>query len=127
MSEKYATIYEEAHFKGIDAAKACQPTPMVVGSPSTPLGSEIDYSQPTYYVEGGVCGFAWVVVQDARTGFARWLKKNHIGKTRYGASGVCIWVSYFGQSMARKEAYAIAFAEYLNSQGIKAYSDSRMD
>ena len=54
------TIYSEAHSKGIAAGKACSPTPMVVGQPTTPLGNDIDYSKETYYVADGVCGFAWI-------------------------------------------------------------------
>ena len=30
---------------------------MVVGTPTTPLGNDIDYSKETYYVADGLCGF----------------------------------------------------------------------
>ena len=30
---------------------------MVVGTPTTPLGDDIDYSKDTYYVADGMCGF----------------------------------------------------------------------
>ena len=35
----------------------CTPNPMVVGTPTTPLGDDIDYSKDTYYVADGMCGF----------------------------------------------------------------------
>ena len=38
----------------------CTPTFMVVGTPTTPLGDDIDYSKDTYYVADGMCGFAWI-------------------------------------------------------------------
>ena len=44
-----ATVYAEAHALGIAAGNACSPTPMVVGTPTTPLGNDIDYSKDTYF------------------------------------------------------------------------------
>ena len=43
-------IYSEAHSAGMAAGHGCTPTPMVVGTPTTPLGNDIDYSKDTYYV-----------------------------------------------------------------------------
>ena len=110
--------------KRIDNAK---PVPMVVGTPSTPLGNDIDYSKETYYVADGVCGFAWVNIKPARGKFVTWMKKNNIGRKDSYYGGWTVWVSDFGQSMARKEDYARAFAGVLNEYGISANSMSRMD
>ena len=121
------TIYSEAHSKGIAAGNACSPTPMVVGQPTTPLGNDIDYSKDTYYVSDGVCGFAWVNIKPARGGFVKYLKENGIGRKDSYYGGYTIWVREFGQSLARKESYARAFADVLTTNGIKAYSMSRMD
>ena len=41
----------------------CTPTPMVVGTPTTPLGDDIDYTKDTYYVADGMCGFAWINIK----------------------------------------------------------------
>ena len=49
-------IYTEAHSAGRCRIKRT-PTPMVVGTPTTPLGDDIDYSKDTYYVADGLCGF----------------------------------------------------------------------
>ena len=49
-------IYSEAHSAGMAAGHGCTPTPMVVGTPTTPLGDDIDYSKDTYYVADGMCG-----------------------------------------------------------------------
>ena len=44
-------LLERAHLMGMDAGRGSTPTPMIVGSPSTPFGSDIDYSKPTEFVE----------------------------------------------------------------------------
>ena len=36
---------------------------MVVGTPTTPLGDDIDYTKETYYVADGMCGFAWINIK----------------------------------------------------------------
>jgi hypothetical protein len=125
--KQHEELFAKAHEAGMAAGNACNPTPMIVGTPKTLFGTELDYTKPVERVEGGVCGFAWINVKPATSGFAKWLKKT--GKVRsvsyYG--GYDIWVGLFGQSMARKEAYADAFARVLSDAGIKAYSMSRMD
>lgn len=109
------TIWREADAAGRDAAEAVRPTPMIVEG----MGR-------TYYVEDGVCGFAWVNWK-ATTAWGRWTKAT--GRTRkdsyYG--GQTLWVSAYQQSMARKEAYARAFAKVLSDHGIDAHAGSRMD
>ena len=122
-----ATVYAEAHALGIAAGNACSPTPMVVGTPTTPLGDDIDYSKDTYYVSDGVCGFAWVNIKPARGGFVKFLKDNNIGRKDSYYGGWTIWVSGFGQSVDRKSAYARAFAKVLGDNGITAYNMSRLD
>ena len=121
------TVYSEAHALGIKAGNGCSPTPMVVGTPTTPLGNDIDYSKDTYYVSDGVCGFAWVNIKPARGKFVKYLKDNDIGRKDSYYGGYTIWVSGFGQSLARKESYARAFAKHLEQNGITAISMSRMD
>lgn len=122
----FAALYAKADAAGKAAATACVPTPMVVGSPTTLLGNDIDPNKPTYYVADGVCGFAWIKLK-GNTPFGRWTKKKGLAKPAY-PNGLSIWVSAYGQSMARKEAYARAFAKVLNENGVSdAYADSRMD
>lgn len=121
-----ARIYKEADAAGHAAGQSAVPTPMVVGTPTTPLGNDIDYTKKTYFVEGGVCGFAWVNISPARGAFVNYLKSIDAGhKSYYG--GYDVWVRGFGQSLARKEAYAQAFAEVLRSYGINAYAQSKLD
>jgi hypothetical protein len=100
---------------------------MVVGTPTTPFGNDIDYEQKTYVVPGGVCGFAWISVRPGNSKFANWLKKNELGRRDSYEGGVKVWVSEFGQSMELKEAYAYAFAAVLQEEGLRAYAGSRMD
>ena len=122
-----ATVYAEAHALGIAAGNACSPTPMVVGTPTTPLGNDIDYNKETYYVADGMCGFALINIKPARGKFVKYLKDNNIGRKDSYYGGYTVWVSHFGQSLARKESYARAFADVLTTNGIKAYAMSRMD
>ena len=122
-----AEIYAEAHSAGMSAGNKCKPTPMIVGQPTTPLGDDIDYEKETWYVGDGVCGFAWVNIKPARGKFVTWMKKNNVGRKDNYYGGWTVWVSGFGQSMARKEDYARAFSKVLGDYGITAYSMSRMD
>ena len=88
-------IYSEAHSAGMAAGHGCTPTPMVVGTPTTPLGDDIDYSKDTYYVADGMCGFAWINIKPARGKFVTWLKKAGIGRTDSYYGGYTVWaVSY---------------------------------
>ena len=119
-------LLERAHLMGMDAGRAASVTPMIVGSPSTPFGSDIDYSKKTYFVEGGACGFAGVVIKPARGKFVSYLKSIGIGNKHY-YGGYYVPVREFGQSLARKEAYAEAYAKVLSEEGMSCYVDSRMD
>ena len=119
-------IYKEAHQAGLSAGEACKPTPMVVGTPTTVLGNDIDYAKPTYFVPQGVCGFAWVNISPARGAFVNYLKSINAGhKGYYG--GYEVWVRAFGQSYEQKIAYAHAFAEVCRAYGINAYGSGRLD
>ena len=119
-------IYKEAHQAGLSAGESCKPTPMVVGTPTTPLGSDIDFTKKTYVVPSGVCGFAWVNISPARGAFVNYLKSINAGhKGYYG--GYEVWVSGFGQSYEQKIAYAHAFAGVCQAYGINAYGSGRLD
>jgi len=112
---QFEDIWREADLTGRDAAEAVTPRPMIVEG----MGR-------TYYVEDGVCGFAWVNWK-ANTAWGRWTKAT--GRTRRDSylGGQTLWVSDFQQSMARKEAYANAFSNVLAQCGIDAHPGSRMD
>ena len=119
-------LLEKAHLMGMDAGRGSTPTPMVVGTATDLFSSEIDHSKPTYFVEGGVCGFAGVVIKPARGKFVSYLKSIGMGYKHY-YGGWYVSVREFGQSLARKEAYADAFAKVLSEVGMRCYVDSRMD
>ena len=124
MSE-YSKLYNSANDAGRAAAEKRVPTAMVVSEHASPL----DDSSPVakqWLVPEGVCGFAWINIKPGNSPFANWLKKEKLARKAY-AGGVEIWVSAYGQSMERKEAYANAFATVLSFAGIKAYAGSRMD
>ena len=125
---QFARIVADADDAGMQAAKNCTPRPMTVYTPQ--FGSNaVDTSKPVYFVEDGACGFAWVTLTKGGSSFARWAKE-HAG-FRKGYNGVQLWVSDFNQSVARKEAYANAYAGVLNQYkdltGTEAYAGSRLD
>jgi hypothetical protein len=120
-------LYAKADAAGKQAVYSAKVQPMIVGSAKSVFSNEIDYSKPVDFVEDGVCGFAWVNIKPGNSKFANWLKKNKLARSDSYAGGVVVWVSAYNQSMQKKEAYASAFADVLVAEGIKAYSDSRMD
>ena len=69
----------------------------------------------------------WVNIKPGNSRMANYLKS--VGKARssyYG--GVDVWVSEFGQSMARKEDYGRAYASVLRENGVdRCYMMSRID
>ncbi len=121
----FSHLHAQAHAAGHAAATGIRPRPMIVGSPTTPFGNDIDYSKTTYYCDEGTCGFAWISFP-ANKPFGRWAQKN-IKVSKHYPSGICIWVSDYGQSLERKSAYAQAYAKVLREAGIEAHAGDRMD
>jgi hypothetical protein len=112
---QFKALHKEADAVGKAAADACVPQAMVV------VGGGREYHVPE-----GVCGFAWVHFAGNKP-FGRWAKKAGLARPAY-SGGLDMWVGAYGQSMARKEAYARAYAQVLNANGVdEAYADSRMD
>ncbi len=108
---RFAGIWTAATVAGQDAAAKCVPVPMHIRGYAPILD--------------GACGFAWI--HFAGTGaWAKWAKANAGARKDY-PKGLCIWISDYGQSMARKEAFAHAAAEVLRANGIECYAASRMD
>jgi hypothetical protein len=112
---KYQEIIDHAYKAGIEAGKNARPIPMYV----------IDQGIPIDRIDDGACGFAWINFA-GNTGFGKWAKKQGIARSHY-PSGLCVWVSEFGQSVDRKEAFAGAYARVLKENGIDAYAGSRLD
>jgi hypothetical protein len=121
----FQTIYDEADKAGRAAGDALTPRPCVFGQAKSLTSDEIDTSQPVYFEAEGACGFAWVRFP-GNTAFARWAKKAKVARTSY-PSGLQISCQLYNQSVQRKEAYTEAFAKVLQSHGITAYAESRLD
>lgn len=117
-------IFNKAHKAGMEAANAVQVTPMIVVEHESPVDDNSPIKQ-AWKVESGVCGFAWVVIK-GNTKFGRWASKKGLAGKGY-PTGLNIWVRDFGQSYTRKNAYAQAFANVLQDNGITAYAQSRLD
>ena len=126
MKLNYEKILAEAHEAGMAAGSAKVATPMTLVESDlfdNPIGK-------TYYDPEGPCGFAWVVTHEHGNGkFVKHLKKSpdRDGDKYYYGGYYVKWVREFGQSYERKIAYAGAYASVLNDNGIKAYSDGRLD
>lgn len=119
-------LYDRAHKAGMSAMGYCQPTPMIVQQHRNML----DDSSPvvkSYYVGGGVCGFAWVSLRPGTGAFARWARVQGYAKTDSYAGGLMFWVKEGGQSYERKMSYGAAFAEVLCAAGLKASVKGRLD
>lgn len=118
MTLSPAALYASADMSGRAAANALVCRPMVVTNTS---GSQ------QWLVEDGVCGFAWVKIRPATGPFVKFLKDNQIGRKDSYAGGYMVSIFDYNQSMQKKEAYAYAFADVLNANGVNAVASSRMD
>ena len=123
MSATFEALVVKAHEAGVKAGLESRPTPMVV------YEANIDGSQKKggqeWLVDDGACGFAWIKFS-GKTPFGRWMKKTGRAHKAY-PTGLMVWVSEFGQSVDRKEAYAVAYAKILQEAGIEAHAGSRLD
>ena len=122
----FQDIWDKAHEAGLNAGKNAIPTPMIVQERENPLDDNSKLKK-LYHVSEGACGFAWVNIKPATSSFARWMKKQGLARPDSYYGGITVWISEFGQSITRKEAYGSAFAKVLQNNGIKAYMSSRMD
>ena len=134
VKEKVKNAYDilvEASEAAEAAVRACTPQAIIVGE-AIGLSNEIDYEKKTYYVEGGVCGFASVVIKPARGNIVAELKKRKIGSAHYGG-GYSFSSWQLAPSIKRDQSYERACAaargavEVLKSYGINAYVYSRID
>lgn len=125
QSARFAELALKAEAAGTAAGTAATPTPMVVGTAKSLFDDSFDESKPTYFVSEGVCGFASVRFP-GNTAFGRWAKSTGLATPAYGG-GLRVSVRFGGQSLARKEAFAYAYAAVLREAGVDAYVESRMD
>jgi hypothetical protein len=123
-------LYDKAHKAGMEAARKCIPTPMIVEERSNPLNDNSKVKN-SYYVPQGPCGFAEVRFK-GNTSFGRWAKKNNLCDKSYDG-GYYIWIGgqleefSCTQSVEIKSSYASAFVKVLTENNVKAYSTSRLD
>jgi hypothetical protein len=121
------TLFNLADAAGKAAVKALNVRPMVVSQRENPFDDNSKVVQ-SWFVEDGVCGFAWVNIKPANSKFCKWLLANHRARKDSYSGGVTLWIGDYGQSMQKKEAYAHAFAKVLRDNGVtKCYASSRMD
>jgi len=109
--ERWAAIHALAKDHASAAMKECVPKPMVVGG-------EV--------IMEGTIGTAYVVVQDGRSGFARWARDNGIG-SRHHPRGIAIEAERVGQSSRSATAYANAYAKVLRRNEIECTVETYLD
>ena len=82
-----------------------------------------EYGEPMY------CGFAWVELPGIKLSTKIGKAFASVGFKKGYRSGLQLWnpSDHHGQSMDAKEAGADAYAEVLESYGVKAYGSSRAD
>lgn len=114
---KHRALHNKAHAAGLAASEAHKPTP---------FGPLTD-GHSVFMIEGGPCGFAWVVIRPGTCSFAKWAKANLPLTDKHYYGGVSMWCPLGTQSMTTKEAYCRAYAAVLSEAGIKAVMGSRMD
>lgn len=115
--EAHDKLHAAAHRAGMAAGMAAQPDPMTVVDGTTGTA---------WTVPDGPCGFAWINIP-ARGSFARWALDCGLMRKSCVEPGAFLRVHEFGQSVARKAAYAKAYAEHLSRAGIDATYGSRLD
>lgn len=120
----FGAIWQEAVNAGKKAVEELHVIPMVVSAHSNPLDDSSPVEQ-SWYVADGACGFAWIWFK-GNTSFGRWAKKEGLARSAY-PNGLQIWISEYGQSIQKKEAFAQAAAAVLRSHDILAYAQSRLD
>jgi hypothetical protein len=113
QNDFWETLYNLAHNEAVKASNRVIPTPMYI----------TDYTEP---VMDGLCGFAYIVIKDARKGFAKWLKSKNIGYRCY-KGGWEIFAETDDQSFERARAYAETFEKILQQNGVECYSVSGLD
>ena len=123
----FSDLWARAKRAGLAAGNAITPRPMVVGTPTTPFGNDIDMTKPQYYISEGLCGFAWVNVKPGNSRFANWLKRHGHARSDSYYGGVTIWISEHGQSYERKVKHAGVLAAVLREGGIEAHAADRLD
>ena len=110
-------VFEKAHEAGMRAVEELIVRPMIVQDGSR-----------EYFVADGACGFAWVTIRPGNSKLARAAKQYAGARAAYGG-GVQIRISAFNQSIAKKEAYAGAYAAALRglTGETRIYAESRLD
>lgn len=118
-------LYTAAATAAVQAANACTPTPMGLYDADPLTGAR---RGPVQVVSEGPCGFAYVIIKPARGAFVKYLKDQKLGhKGYYGGYKVSMSHLSSSQSYERAVAAARAFAKVLQDNGVKCYTDSRLD
>jgi hypothetical protein len=116
---KFQADFEDAHAVAVLAGNAANPTPMAVYNPA---------SGATHVVSDGVCGFAYVTIRPRNCKLARFAVDHYCWRSNSWHKRIELSVQDFGQSLARKEAFAEAFAKRMHELGHTEVSwDSRID
>jgi hypothetical protein len=104
---RWQAVYVLAEQTARKEMEECVPKPLVVES--------------QVYMEGD-CGGAFVVIEDGRTSFARWLRKKGLGHSHH-SRGYSIAAERIGQSVESAKAYADALARVLRRNGVECRAE----
>jgi hypothetical protein len=118
VKESDPSTYWEALYE-LAFNEACRASSRVILTPMYVAG----WPEP---ITDGECGLGYVVIQDARKGFAKWLKSSSIGHLGY-KGGWEVFASTQDQSLEKAKVYVETFAKIPCQNGVKCYSVSRPD
>ena len=124
----FQAVFQEAKSAAQKAFSEAKATPVIWGSPSTPFGNDVDFSQP--WSVGVMSGFAWVhIYEDGRKAKGKEIKAAGIKRDDYAGA---FYISSYdlgcgGQSMELKSAGCQAAAEVFQKYGYRAYAGERLD
>lgn len=123
-----AALWNIAQQAGAEAVKQARPAPMIVQQRANPLDDNSAIIHEYEPIADGICGFGWVTITPATTAFARYLKREGIGrKGYYGGLEIRAPGGTTRQSYELKQAWAGAAAAKLREAGITAYAEGRLD
>lgn len=144
---EFRSLLDRAAEAGRRAAAEAVPTPMVVVEADLLTGRPRPGGR-SWGAPEGPCGFAWVTIRPATSALARYIRRHEMAPEdrlypdpawharcdsqggswhRSSGGGYEFWVWSGGQSVARKEAYAQAYARVLTEAGWPATYGSRLD
>lgn len=133
----FKSWWDAANAAGVAAVEKLHVTPMVVQQ-HTNMADDNSPVAKSWFIADGVCGFAYIQIKATRKEwpagdpvltrkFMGWLMNQGIAHKDSYNGGVYVSIWDYNQSYQKKKAHAEAVVDYLQSHGIKCWSQARLD